>query len=137
MLAANGAMATLTFGTYSLSYTFTGPLNTGMLGVGTNNSIANFTSYTVRKLPVTFTYSVLEDLSDGVANNFTPQTGTWTTTSGTSGRYYAVPPSNDAAISTRPLAVAPFAASMIELFLFKPRPLTVSVATSVQPEALR
>src|SRR5262249_16320702 len=44
MLAANGAMATLTFGTYSLSYTFTGPLNTGMLGVGTNNSIANFTS---------------------------------------------------------------------------------------------
>ena len=107
MLAANGAMATLTFGTYSLSYTFTGPLNTGMLGVGTNNSIANFTSYTVRKLPVTFTYSVLEDLSDGVANNFTPQTGTWTTTSGTSGRYYAVPPSNDAAISTRPLAVAP------------------------------
>jgi hypothetical protein len=50
---------------------------------------------------------VLEDFSDGVANNFTPQTGTWTTTSGTAGRYFAAPPPNDAAVSTRPLAVAP------------------------------
>jgi hypothetical protein len=50
---------------------------------------------------------VLEDFSDGVANSYTPQTGTWTTTSGTTGRYSATPPSNDAAISVRPLAVAP------------------------------
>ena len=53
-----------------------------MLGLGTNNSIANFTSYTVQTLPFNPTYSVLEDFSDGVANNFTPQTGTWTTTCG-------------------------------------------------------
>jgi Ca2+-binding RTX toxin-like protein len=106
-LAANFTTATVTFGTYTLSYTFAAPLNTGMLGVGSNNSLSSFTSYTVQKLPITFTYSVLEDFSDGVANNFTPQTGTWTTTSGTTGRYYAVPPANDAAVTTRPLAVAP------------------------------
>ena len=104
MLTANGAIATLTFGTYTLSYTFTGPLNTGMVGVGTNNSLAAFTSYKAQKLPFIITYSVLEDFSDGVADKFTPQTGTWTTTSGTTGRYYATPPANDAALSTRPLA---------------------------------
>ena len=107
MLAANGATATLTFGTNTLSYTFSAPLNTGMVGVGTNNSLAQFTSYTVQKLPTIYTYQVLEDFSDGVADKFTPQTGTWTTTSGTAGRYYATPPANDAALSLRPLAVAP------------------------------
>ncbi len=106
-LTANGAIATLTFGTFTLSYTFTAPLNTGVLGVGTNNSLAAFSVYTVQKLPFIFTYSVLEDFSDGVADNFTPQTGTWTTTSGTTGRYYATPPANDAALTSRPLAVAP------------------------------
>jgi hypothetical protein len=107
LLAANGATATLTWWTYSLSYTFNAPLNTGNVGVGTNNSVANFTNFTVQKLPITLTYSVLEDFSDGVADNFTPQTGTWKTTSGTTGRYYATPPANDAALTTRPLAVAP------------------------------
>jgi hypothetical protein len=107
LLAANGTVATLTFGTLTLSYTFTAPLNNGMVGVGTNNSLAAFTSYTVQKLPITFTYQVLEDFSDGVADKFTPQTGTWTTTSGTAGRYFATPPANDAALSSRPLAVAP------------------------------
>src|SRR5262249_7960083 len=107
LLAANGTTAKLTSGTTSVSYTYTDPLNDGMLGVGSNKSVAWFTNYTIQKLPVAFTYSVLEDFSDGVANQFTPQTGTWTTTSGTSGRYLAVPPSNDAAFTTRPLAVAP------------------------------
>jgi hypothetical protein len=106
MLAANFATATVTFNGYSLSYTFAGPLNTGMLGLGTNNSLTNFTTYAVQRLPFTPTYSVLEDFSDGVANNFVPQAGTWTTTSGTSGRYFAVPPANDAALTTRQLAVA-------------------------------
>ncbi|UVO40540.1 hypothetical protein KUL72_23840 [Bradyrhizobium arachidis] len=107
MLTANFATATVTFNGNSLSYTFAGPLNTGMLGLGTNNSSTNFTSYAVQRLPFAPTYAVLEDLSDGVANNFAAQTGTWTTTSGTSGRYFAVPPANDAALSTRQLAVAP------------------------------
>jgi hypothetical protein len=50
----------------------------------------------------------LEDFTDGIANNFTPQTGTWsTTTSGTNVLYSATPAANDAALSTRPLAVAP------------------------------
>ncbi len=106
-LTANGTTATLIYNTYSLSYTFAGTLNTGMVGVGTNNSLASFTSYTVQKLPILFTYQVLEDFSDGVADKFTPQTGTWTTTSGSAGRYYATPPATDAALSTRPLAVAP------------------------------
>jgi hypothetical protein len=115
LLTVNGTTATLSVASSNaqnsnvlkLSFTFASPLNTGLVGVGTNNSIASYTSYTVQKLPVAFTYSVLEDFSDGVANNFTTQTGTWTATSGTSGRYFAVPPANDAAISTRPLAVAP------------------------------
>jgi hypothetical protein len=107
MLAANFQTATVSFNGYTLSYTFGAPLNTGMLGLGTNSSLTNFTSYSVQKLPVAFTYSVTEDFSDGVANNFTAQTGTWTTTSGASGRYFAMPPANDAAVSTRPLAAAP------------------------------
>jgi hypothetical protein len=60
-----------------------------------------------------FTYQVTEDFSDGVADKFTPQTGTWTTTSGSTGRYSATPPAGDAAVSTRPLAVAPL--SYVEL----------------------
>ena len=107
MLAANGATATLTFSNYTLSYTFAGPLNTGAVGMGTNNSLAAFSSYTVQRLPITFTYQVLENFSDGIAQNFTPQAGTWTTTSGTNGVYSATPPANDAALSIRPLAVAP------------------------------
>src|SRR5262249_31838559 len=107
LFAANGTVATLTLGTLKLSYTFTDPLNDGVTGVGTNNSLAAFSTYTVQKLPIIFTYSVLEDFSDGVADKFTPQTGTWTTTGGSSGRYSAVPPANDAALTTRPLAVAP------------------------------
>ena len=107
LLANNAARTTLTYGTFTLSYTFSAPLNLGGLGLATNQSLASFTGYALQKLPVTFTYAVVEDFSDGVANNFTPQTGTWTTTSGTTGVYTATPPANDAAISMRPLAVAP------------------------------
>ncbi|MGY3658239.1 hypothetical protein [Bradyrhizobium sp. USDA 376] len=116
LLSVNGTVATLTVtsanggkaaSALKLSYAFNAPLNTGMVGVGTNNSIAAYTSYTVQRLPISFTYNVLEDFSDGVANNFAAQTGTWTTTSGTNGRYFAVPPANDAAFSTRAFAVAP------------------------------
>src|SRR5262249_11013444 len=107
LLAANGTAATLTLGTVKLSYTFTDALNDGMLGVGTNSSLAAFSNFTVQKLPVTFTYQVLEDFSDGVADKFTAQTGTWTTTSGNSGRYFATPPASDAALSARPFVVAP------------------------------
>src|SRR5205823_2865896 len=106
-LTANGTVATLTLGTLTLSYTFTDPLNDGAVGLGTNNSLAAFSTYAVQKLPVIFTYQVLEDFSDGVADKFTPQTGTWTTTSGSAGRYSATPPASDAALSSRPLAVAP------------------------------
>jgi RTX calcium-binding nonapeptide repeat (4 copies) len=115
LLTVNGTTATLSVASSNaqntnvlkVSYTFNAPLNTGMLGVGTNNSIAAYTSYTVQRLPVIYTYSVLEDLSDGVAQNFTPATGTWTTTSGTNGAYTGTPPANDAALTVRPLAVAP------------------------------
>jgi hypothetical protein len=107
MLTANFRTATVSFNGYSLSYTFTAPLNTGMLGLGTNSSMTNFTSYSVQRLPFNPTYSVLEDFSDGVADNFTSQTGTWSTTSGTTGRYTGVAPANDVALTTRLLAVAP------------------------------
>lgn len=122
MLAANGATATVSLGTYALSYRFAAPLNTGLTGVGTNNSLASFTAYAVQQLPINYTYAVLEDFSDGVANAFTPATGTWTTTSGTTGRYTAVPPAGDAAVTLRPLSVAPL--SYVEYSA------TVNVATS-------
>jgi Ca2+-binding RTX toxin-like protein len=107
LFAANGTTAKLSFGTFSVSYTFADPLNDGMLGLGSNNSAVQFSNYAVQRLPIAFTYQVLEDFSDGVANNFTPQTGTWTATSGTTGRYAATASANDVALVTRPLAVAP------------------------------
>jgi Ca2+-binding RTX toxin-like protein len=106
LLTANGSVATLAFGTSAVSYDFKAPLNTGMLGLGTNNSVAQFSAYAVQRLPIAYTYQVLEDFSDGVADKFTPQTGTWTTTSGTTGAYFATPQGTGAALSTRPLAVA-------------------------------
>jgi hypothetical protein len=112
----NGTTATLTVtsaqggkaaSSVQVAYTFNAPLNTGLVGVGTNNSLASYTSYSVLRLPINFTYSVLEDLSDGVAQKFTPATGTWTTTGGTTGVYSATPPANDAALSVRSFNVAP------------------------------
>ena len=97
----------MTFGTFALSYAFTGPLNTGLLGLGTNNSLVAFTSYVVQKLPVSFTYSALQDFSGTVANPFVAQTGTWNATTGTTGRYAAFPPSGDAAVATRRFSVEP------------------------------
>jgi hypothetical protein len=105
-LTANFMTATVTWGSYTLSYTFTAPINTGMLGLGANNSLTSFKSYTVQKLPFIFTYAVSDTFSDGTSDGFNPATGTWTPTSGTAGRYYATPPANDAAISIRPFSVA-------------------------------
>jgi hypothetical protein len=107
MLTADGSTATLSMGSKTLSYTFTDPLNDGMIGTGIRGGTGAFTSFTVQKLPKIITYTVSEDLSGGVANKFTPLTGTWTATSGSGGRYSATPPANDAAISIRPLAVEP------------------------------
>src|SRR5262249_14349711 len=112
-LAADGTTATLTVGLKSLSYTFKDPLNDGFIALGGRNGSGSFTSVTVQKKPKVFTYQVTEDFTDGVADKFPPQTGTWTTTSGSTGRYSATPPAGDAAVSTRPLAVAPL--SYVEL----------------------
>src|SRR5262249_24105154 len=107
LLAVNGTTATLTLGKATLSYTFTDPLNDGLIAVGTTNAVATFTALTVQKLPRVFTYSVTEDFADGVADKSTPLTGTWTTTSGSSGRYAGTPGAAAAAVSARPLNVEP------------------------------
>ncbi|HYT95205.1 MAG TPA: hypothetical protein VEL76_41190, partial [Gemmataceae bacterium] len=106
-LTVNGTTATLKRGTKSVSYTFSDPLNDGMLGIGAYNSTVTLGGFTVQTIPHVFTYQVTEDFSDGVADNFTPQTGTWTTTSGSSGRYTGTPTAPNPAISARPFVVAP------------------------------
>jgi len=86
MVAVNGTNVTLVVnGTTSLSYTFaprvldgmTYGLNTGMVGIGANNSITRFDNVKVQKLPPVFTSEVSEDFSDGVADHFVRRSGLW------------------------------------------------------------
>ena len=103
LLAVNGSVATLTLGSSALSYTFSDPLNDGMIGVGVNAATGSFTNLTVQILPRVFTYQITDAFAVTPDSNFTSQTGTWAVTGG---RFNATPPVGDAAISTRPLNVA-------------------------------
>src|SRR5262249_61493208 len=60
-------------------------------------------------LPRRFTYQITDSFSASPDGNFTAQTGTGAVSGG---RYNATPPAGDAALSTRPLNVAP--ASYVE-----------------------
>src|SRR5262249_49425564 len=103
-LAVNGAVATLSVGNVSLSYTFSGPLNTGLLGIGVQSAVATFTWVQVQQLPHIFTYLVTPAISSTGLAGFTVQTGTSSVNSGAT-RYILTPPTGDAAQSTRPLNV--------------------------------
>src|SRR5262249_18871309 len=100
----NNDAATLVYGNKTVQFTYTNdPLNDGMLGLGLTGTSSSFTSITVQTIPRVFTYQVAENYSDGVADDFTPQAGTWAVSGG---RYNATPPGGaDAALSTRPLSV--------------------------------
>jgi Ca2+-binding RTX toxin-like protein len=103
LLAVNGAVATLTLGSASLSYTFSGPLNTGLLGLGVNSAVATFTWVQVQQLSRVFTYQVTPTISSTGLSGFTVQSGQGSVSSS---RYNLTPPAGDAALSTRPLNVA-------------------------------
>jgi hypothetical protein len=104
----NGSAVTLTVGNKgqqsTLQYTFPSAFGVSMLGVGTDNSVSSYNNIQILKLPIAFTYTYQQDFSDGVAHNFTPQVGTWTVANSL---YNGAPDSSGAAITTRPLAVAP------------------------------
>ena len=58
-------------------------LNTGMVGIGANNSRAQIDNVAVQVLPPTFTLQETETFADGVANLLTgSQVGQWTVASG-------------------------------------------------------
>src|SRR5262249_37453713 len=108
LLAINGAVATLTVGSTSLSYTFAGPLNTGLLGVGVNNAVATFTWIEAQIVPRVFTYQFTQNFSASTGPQFSPQAGTWNAfASGTSARYYGTPSGTTPATSVRPFTVDP------------------------------
>jgi Ca2+-binding RTX toxin-like protein len=103
-LTVNGTTATLSFGNKSVQYTFTDPLNVGLIAVGTSNAVGLYKSLTVQKVPRVFTYQITDTFSATPDPNFTPQAGTWVVSGG---RFNATPPAGGPAISTRPLKVDP------------------------------
>src|SRR5262249_30366415 len=56
LLAVSNSTATISMGTgsnaLSVSYAFAAPLNTGLLGVGSNNASASYSAYSVNRLPI-------------------------------------------------------------------------------------
>jgi Ca2+-binding RTX toxin-like protein len=99
LLAINGTTVTLVVDnstTNFLSFAFSPrvidgysyALNTGMVGIGANNSRAQIDNVAVRVLPPTFTFTETETFADGKANLLTEvqfganQVGQWTVTSG-------------------------------------------------------
>jgi hypothetical protein len=86
MIAVNGTTVTLVVnGSKLLSYAFDSRiidgysygLNTGMVGIGTNNSVTRFDNVKVQKLPPVFTSEETDNFSDGVADGFSGQSGLW------------------------------------------------------------
>src|SRR5262249_51198697 len=105
LVALNGTTATLTVGKLApLSYTFSTPLNVGMLALGSDSSTVYYDTLTVQKLPIAFTFTSQQNFSGGTAPSFTPQVGTWSVANSL---YTGVPDSSGNAVTSRPLAVAP------------------------------
>jgi|GEM_PF-6918000 len=98
----SGATAQLLVGNSTLSYTFANPLNTGLLALGVDSSVTNFTWAQVQVLPKVFTYQVTPAISSTGLAGFTVQSGQGSVSSN---RYNLTPPVGDAALSTRPLNV--------------------------------
>jgi hypothetical protein len=78
MLVLHGTVATLWVNmSKSLSYDFWAPLNTGYLGVGTNNAFAAFDDWQVQKLPPTLTFQFPVDFTGPTPDPFVERQGSW------------------------------------------------------------
>ncbi|HSW25431.1 MAG TPA: hypothetical protein VLJ62_21910 [Burkholderiaceae bacterium] len=97
LLGINGLNATLVVDNKSVfSYAFaarvidgaTYGLNSGMVGVGSDNSVGVFDNVTVQILPPQYSLQTLETFDDGIANQFTPGIG-WSVV-GASNKTYTV-----------------------------------------------
>jgi Ca2+-binding RTX toxin-like protein len=105
LVVLSGYTATLTVGKFApLSYTFSTPLNIGMLALGTQSSLADFGTALVQKLPISFTFTYQPSFSGPTLPAFTTRTGTWTLANNLD---TGVPDASGSAITTRALAVAP------------------------------
>jgi hypothetical protein len=91
LLALNGAVATLSLGSTSLSYTFSSTLNTGMVGVGVNNAVATFTWVQAQKVPRVFTHQETPTISSTGLSGFTVQSGQGSVNASAT-RYILTPP---------------------------------------------
>ncbi|MGD8331142.1 MAG: calcium-binding protein, partial [Acidobacteriota bacterium] len=85
-------------------------LNNGLVGIGAYNSMARIDNVKVQILPPEYTLDETEDFSDGVADNFTVQSDTWTVvddpTIDDDEYYEATPVVDNMALSTVGLNVA-------------------------------
>ena len=106
-VALNGMNVTLVVdGIESMTYTFTDPLNDGMIGVATDSAVSRFDNVVVQKLEPGVAFEITEDFSDGSADLFTSQTGGWLVNAGN--RYEGTPAvDSDYAVTTLLLDVAP------------------------------
>ncbi|HSC16539.1 MAG TPA: hypothetical protein VLI71_15540 [Gammaproteobacteria bacterium] len=101
LLAINGNVATLVIDNKSVFQHVFAPrvdadgfmygLNAGMVGLGSDNSVARIDNVRVQVLPPNWTLQETEDFTDGAADRFTgDQLGTWTVTgSGSTAAYGA------------------------------------------------
>lgn len=119
LVAVNGTNVTLIVdGSEVFSHTFTARvvdgitfgLNTGMVGMGSDNSKGTFDNVRVQKLPPAITFSDVEDFSDGIADRYTETNGSWVIDTA---RYNASAPADgSAALSLTSLPMSP--ASILE-----------------------
>ena len=119
LLALNGVTATLVVDNsevFSMEFAprvdsdgYAYGLNAGMVGIGAYNSVARIDNVAVQILPPDITFETTEDFSDGTADHYVEQTGTWSIANGD----YTADSSSDFAIATSDLVVA--GESVIEL----------------------
>ena len=122
LLAINGVTATLvldnqdvfthTFEPRIDRYGMSHGINAGLLGVGSDNSMARIDNVTAQVLPPEITYEQTDDFTDGTADLFVPETGQWLVEP--SGRYTATPAmGEDRATSVYDLSIS--ATSILQL----------------------
>lgn len=112
LVAVNGTTVTLVVNNQkALSHSFDARvidgfsygLNSGLIAVGTNNAVSRFDNLAVQKLPPDITYESVEDFSDGIADGFSEQYGSWAVSAN---QYLASDVDGNAALSTYSLEVA-------------------------------
>jgi hypothetical protein len=104
-LTLNGASATIDVnGAAQLSHTFAAPLNTGMIGLGTDNSFSRFDNLDLQVLALTVPLSIQESFNANLSIPTASQTGFWQLGDG---RYQASPlTGSDDALTTWGIGVS-------------------------------